>query len=70
MSADEVYSPPEAFSRKAHIGSHEAYLKEYERSVADPEAYWVEQAEGFHWYERWHTVSDFNYDMRKGPISI
>jgi acetyl-CoA synthetase len=70
MSADEVYSPPEAFSRKAHIGSHEAYLKEYERSVADPEAYWAKQAEGFHWYERWHTVSDFNYDMRKGPISI
>ena len=32
-SADAVYSPPGAFSRKAHFGSHEAYLKEYERAI-------------------------------------
>ncbi|MDP6015334.1 MAG: acetate--CoA ligase [Candidatus Latescibacteria bacterium] len=70
MSTDEVYSPPQAFSGKAHIGSHEAYLEEYGRSVADSDAFWAEQAEGFHWFEKWHTVSDYNYDMTKGPISI
>jgi acetyl-CoA synthetase len=70
MSGDELYPPPADASARAHVGSHDAYLKEYERSVADPEAFWAEKAEGFHWYEKWHTIRDYNYDMSQGPISI
>ena len=70
MSEEKLYHPPESVSSKAHFGSHEAYLKEYERSITDPEGYWGEVAEQFHWYEKWHTVRDYNYDMDKAPISI
>ena len=70
MNADEVYTPSPAYSGNAHVGSHEAYLQQYKRSVADVDAYWAEKAEGFHWFKKWDTVSEYNYDMSKGPISI
>ena len=70
MTDDQLYPPPAAASTRGHVGSHQAYLDEYRRSIADPEAWWAAQAEEFHWYERWHTVRDYNYDMDQGPVSI
>ncbi|MCY3736506.1 MAG: acetate--CoA ligase, partial [Gemmatimonadaceae bacterium] len=70
MSDDQLYPPPSNASSGAHVGSHQAYLDEYRRSIADPEAWWAAQAEEFHWYEKWHTVRDYNYDMDRGPVSI
>ena len=70
MTDDQLYPPPAAASNRAHIGSHQAYLDEYRPSIADPEAWWAAQAEEFHWYEKWHTVRDYNYDMDRGPVSI
>ncbi len=70
MSDDQLYPPPAAAGSRAHVGSHQAYLDEYRRSIADPEAWWAAKAEEFHWYEKWHTVRDYNYDMDRGPVSI
>ena len=70
MTDDQLYPPPAAASNRAHIGSHQAYLDEYRPSIADPEAWWAAKAEEFHWYEKWHTVRDYNYDMDRGPVSI
>ncbi len=66
----DLYPPSADFQKQAHIKSIEEYEAEYQRSVADPDAYWAEKAEEFHWFEKWHTVSSFNYNMDKGPISI
>jgi acetyl-CoA synthetase len=66
----EVYDPNAAFQDRAHINGMEAYRQEYQRSIADPEAFWAEKAEEFHWYKKWDTVRSYNYDMDQGPISI
>tara|TARA_B100000686_G_scaffold351675_1_gene451110 strand:+ start:3699 stop:5666 length:1968 start_codon:yes stop_codon:yes gene_type:complete len=66
----EIYSPDPSFQKKAHFQSIEAYQQEYERSTADPEAWWAEQANSFHWYKKWETICTYNYDMDNGPISI
>ena len=66
----EVYAPNAAFKENAHVQGMEAYRREYERSIADPEAFWAEKAEGFHWFKKWDTVCSYNYDMDQGPISI
>ncbi len=68
--ADEVYQPSASLQERAFINSMEAYQQEYERSIADPEAFWAEKAEAFHWFKKWDTVCSYNYDMSKGPISI
>ena len=66
----EIYSPDPSFQKKAHFQSLEEYQQEYERSTADPEAWWAEQADSFHWYKKWETICTYNYDMDNGPISI
>ncbi|MEC7280527.1 MAG: acetate--CoA ligase, partial [Verrucomicrobiota bacterium] len=68
--ADEVYQPSTSLQERAFINSMEAYHAEYERSIADPEAFWAEKAEEFHWFKKWDTICSYNYDMDKGPISI
>ncbi len=68
--ADEVYQPSTFLQERAFINSMEAYHAEYERSIADPEAFWAEKAEEFHWFKKWNTICSYNYDMDKGPISI
>ena len=66
----DMYQPNESFRDKAHLKSLEEYQREYERSAADPEAFWAEQAESFHWFRKWDRVRSYNYDLRKGPVSI
>ena len=68
--ADEVYQPSTSLQERAFINSMEAYHAEYERSIAEPEAFWAEKAEEFHWFKKWDTICSYNYDMDKGPISI
>ncbi len=46
------------------IKSFEEYQKVYQRSVADPEAFWAEQAETFTWKKKWDKVLDWDF---KGP---
>ena len=66
----EVFPPNPSFQEKAYFKSMEEYQKEYDRSIADPEAFWAEKAEEFHWFKKWDTVREFNYDMDKAPVSI
>jgi len=66
----DMYQPNDDFREKAHLKSIEEYQQAYEQSITDPEAFWAEKADGFHWFKRWDTVCSYNYDMRQGPISI
>ena len=66
----DVYSPNPAMQERAHVKSLEAYQEEYQRSIADPQAFWAEKAEGFHWFKKWDTVCSYNYNMDEAPINI
>jgi acetyl-CoA synthetase len=67
---DGKFVPPGDFTERAHVNSLEAYQARYEASVTDPEAFWAEVAEDFHWFKKWDKVRSYNYDMTKGPIFI
>ena len=66
----DLYQPNDDFRKKAHLKSIAEYQQAYEQSITDPETFWAEKADGFHWFKRWDTVCSYNYDMRQGPISI
>ena len=66
----EIYEPAAAFRDRAHVNSMEDYQREYDQSIADPQAFWAEKAEAFHWFKKWNNVCSFNYDMDQGPISV
>lgn len=44
------------------IDSYEAYQKEYEKSVKDPEGFWEEKAERFIWRQKWDNVLRWNFE--------
>jgi acetyl-CoA synthetase len=58
LHEERLFSPDSDFSSKAHIGSMEAYRKLHERSLADPEGFWAEQAQALHWFKPWDAVFD------------
>jgi len=70
MEKDGLYYPPQSFTDKAWIKGMEQYRQMYDRSINDPDAFWAEVAEGFHWDQRWDKVLEYNYHRSKGPISI
>ncbi len=50
----ERFPPPPEFVERANVTDPGIY----ERAAADPEAWWVEQAERLEWFERWDRVLD------------
>ncbi len=49
------------------IKSFDEYKAAYQRSVEDPEGFWAEQADTFHWRKKWDKVLE--WDFRKPDIN-
>ncbi|RWS13674.1 Acetyl-coenzyme A synthetase-like protein [Dinothrombium tinctorium] len=67
-----VIHPTQEQSQKSFIGTMEKYHNVYEKSIKEPELFWYEVANKFHW-EKYPQIDGFlryNFDIRKGPISI
>src|ERR1044071_8547235 len=52
----ETFSPPSGFAKSAVITDESIH----EKAAADPEAFWAEQAEALHWFEKWDQVLDWS----------
>lgn len=63
---EHSYPPPTEFASRSRVGSMEAYRELYERSVADPEAFWADIAQRITWEKPWDRVLD--WDFREGHI--
>jgi acetyl-CoA synthetase len=70
------FAPPAAFAQEARIKSLEDYEQLYERAKANPPKFWEELAQReLHWFEKWHTVMDWQppfvkwFDGGKSNIS-
>ncbi|HKJ43398.1 MAG TPA: AMP-binding protein, partial [Sunxiuqinia sp.] len=44
------------------IHSLGGYIHEYQKSIANPTAFWAQQAENFYWRKRWDKVLEWNFD--------
>jgi acetyl-CoA synthetase len=47
-----LFAPPEAFAEKALVPSREAYDALYQRSIENPDAFWLEIASELHWFKK------------------
>ena len=65
MEENRVFNPPSELSEKASINSLDEYKDIYQRSVADPEAFWGEMAEQLDWYKKWDKVLVEDFDEGK-----
>ncbi len=44
------------------IHSLGGYIHEYQKSVANPEAFWAQQAESFYWRKRWDKTLEWDFE--------
>jgi acetyl-CoA synthetase len=75
LQEDRKFPPGEAFSRDAYIKSFEEYRALYDRSIADPQAFWADLAEKeLHWFQKWSQILDWQPPFAKwfvdGKINI
>ena len=61
LAEDRVFPPPPDFAARARINDEEIYR----RAAADPEGYWVAEAEGLEWFKRWDTVLEWEAPFAK-----
>ncbi len=65
LAEKRVFEPPAEFAAQAHVRSLEQYRQMYQRSLDDPEGFWGEIAESFHWFRRWDRVLEWNRPYAK-----
>ena len=68
--SNDLVQPPASASENAYLKNMEEYQAMYQKSIDDPDGFWSEVADDFHWYSKWDEVHGYNYDRREGPISI
>ena len=61
-----IFNPNEEWSSSAHVPSLDLYRDRYQKSIADPEAFWSNIAQRLDWIKPWKTVR--KYDFVKGEI--
>ena len=57
--------PPKEVSERAHVKSFEQYEEMYERSITDPDKFWLEQADILHWYKKPAKGLDYTWNTGK-----
>jgi len=68
--SDAVYYPSEEFRSTAHCKSLDQYFRMYKRSIEDPDGFWSEIAQDFHWkaVPNGSNILKYNFDQLKGSI--
>jgi len=61
MSDDKIHPVPEAWKQRAFV-DNDKYLAMYERSVADPDGFWAEQAQRIDWMKPFTQVKNTSFD--------
>ncbi len=74
LKESRQFAPPAEFAAQAHVKSLAEYERLWQRAKDDPEGFWGEQAEGLHWFQRWHKVLEWNEPFAKwfvgGKINV
>ncbi|XP_005099293.1 acetyl-coenzyme A synthetase, cytoplasmic [Aplysia californica] len=69
--AHQTFEPPKSLSATSHVKDFQEYQRMYKQSVGDPEAFWGQIAEQFHWESPPDgAFVNYNFDTRKGSIFI
>ena len=60
LQEERLFAPAAEFAQNAHIKSLQEYQEIYNRAKANPAEFWAElAAQELDWFERWHTVLDW-----------
>lgn len=67
-----VFKPDPSVSKNAYVNSMQMYKDMHKKSLEDPEAFWGEICDQFHWEKPYQpgNICSFNFNLADGPIFI
>jgi len=68
MTEDRTFPPPAALQSNAHISSDEQYKEMWERSINDPDGFWLEQAKRLTWSKEPTKSLEYTWDTKARRI--
>jgi len=68
MSESRTFPPPTEMVADAHVKSMEQYQEMYDRSVNDPDGFWLEQADLIEWFTKPTKAREFTWDTEGRTI--
>lgn len=68
MTERRVFPPPVQLSEHAHVKSIDQYREMYQRSIDEPESFWMEQAETLDWIKKPTLARQFTWDTQARKI--
>jgi len=67
-SKGRTFPPPDKIKQNAYITSDEQYKEMWEKSVNQPDEFWMEQAKTLHWFKQPTVSLKYNWDTRGRKI--
>jgi acetyl-CoA synthetase len=68
QAAGKTFPAPAEISATAHIKTMEEYQQMYDRSLQDPDGFWLEQAETLHWFKKPTKSLEYTWDTKARKI--
>lgn len=68
LHESRLFPPPSQWSQQAHIPSPEHYQHLYQASIADPDQFWMKQAESLNWIKKPSSACNYIWDTQNNRI--
>ncbi len=68
MGKGKTFPPPEEIKKNSYISSDEQYKEMWERSIKDPDGFWLEQAEILDWFKKPTKGLKYTWDTKARKI--
>ena len=68
MTEDRKFPPPASVQENAYVNSDEQYKKMWERSINDPDGFWLEQAKSLSWFKEPTQSLEYTWDTKARKI--
>ena len=68
MTENRTFPPPTNIQENAYVNSEAQYKDMWEKSVNDPEAFWLEQAETLDWIKKPTKSLEYTWDTQGRKI--
>jgi len=68
MTEDRTFPPPAAMTANSHVSSMDQYQEMWDKSINDPDGFWLEQAKRLTWFKEPTKSLEYTWDTKARKI--
>ena len=66
MTESRTFPPPESIQKNSYISSDAQYKQMWDKSIKDPDGFWLEQAKSLSWFKEPTKSLEYTWDWFQG----